>query len=63
LNRHLQIVHGKKDYIIPVREAELLYAKAVEPKSILLFPKGHCTFRKGNEFAIAVRHFVNENNI
>jgi len=63
LHPPLLIVHGKTDWIIPCREAERLYAKAVEPKSMVLFPKGHCTFGKGNEFAIAVRQFLNKNNI
>ena len=59
----LLIVHGRRDYIIPCKEAENLYARAIEPKSILLFPKGHCTFGKGNEFAIAVRQWMKKNNI
>ena len=59
----LLIVHGKTDVIVPCGEARTLYARAAEPKSMLLFPKGHCTFGKGNEFAIAVRQFLKENNI
>ncbi len=63
LHPPLLIVHGRKDYVIPCKEAESLYAHAIEPKSMLLFPKGHCTFGKGNDFAIAVRQWLAQNKI
>jgi uncharacterized protein len=54
----LLIVHGRTDWVISVKEAERLYEKAIEPKSILILPKGHCTYGDGFEFAAAVRKFL-----
>jgi len=59
----LLIVHGKTDTTIPVREAETLYARSIEPKSILLLEKGHNTYDDGFQFAAVVKKFLKDNGI
>lgn len=54
----LLIIHGKTDQVIPCTEAERLFAAAVEPKTLLLLPRGHSSVGDGVVFASAVRQFM-----
>lgn len=63
LHLPLLIVHGTTDRIISYHEAQKLFAKASDPKKLLLLPEGHSSFGKGNQFAIAVKDFLRENSL
>ncbi|MCB1782963.1 MAG: alpha/beta hydrolase [Alphaproteobacteria bacterium] len=43
INMPLLVMHGGEDEIIPLAQAEALYALAKEPKTFVGFPKGHHT--------------------
>ncbi len=59
----LLLVHGKNDSVVSWAEAEQLYAAALDRKSLLLLPVGHSGVGDGVEFAVALRKFLEENQI
>jgi len=60
----LLIIHGQKDRVLSVQNAQDLYAAAAQQKTLLINPDGdHGAFGKGNTFFIAVEKFLRENNL
>jgi len=55
----LLIIHAKKDKTLCFRNAEDLYGKAIQPKSLLVLPEGgHCSFGQSDEVIVAIRDFL-----
>ncbi len=59
----LLIVHGDQDRVISVEEAKRLFAKAIEPKQLLILRGGHCSFGDGADFAVCVSDFLKKHGI
>lgn len=59
----LLVIHGRRDSVIQVKHAEELFNTAIEPKQLLLLQGGHCSYGKANEFAVAVKSFLQRNGI
>lgn len=60
----LLIIHGKLDQLIWYRNAEDLFATAVEPKMLYTVPNGgHCAFGTPSEFNKAIKDFLVKNRL
>lgn len=60
----LLIVHGRLDNFVVSKNADDLFAAAIEPKMLLVLPEGdHGSFGKGNEFFRTVEKFLRNHNL
>ncbi len=60
----LLIVHGTNDRIVSYANAEDLYRRALQPKTLMTVADGpHCCFGKRDQFLRSVQTFLNQNRI
>jgi len=57
----LLIIHAKKDRTLSAENAQDLFSKSIQPKSLLLLPEGgHCSFGKSDEVIVAIKDFLKQ---